>query len=531
MILFILCFKNIFLCANVDSMKIKNICFYCIVTFISCDVFASTDLTAYINTNCATGNCNLEGNTYVNTRVINVPYFDVVSGVFASIQNSGTISGEINVAAGGGLTQVVENPADITHLNVSGNGLFDATFIGGAFSLNQIADKMYSVKELNLASVGQATELTISGGYNATKLQNTSIKVNGDVWIVVSSDFKTNGNPVLYNVNNAEYNKLHFESDTNNPLYAVTASLVGNNVYLTRARTINYKHVFRDSRGMFLNYLRETGSDNDLISKLDSENDMNRVMDILNKSVRLNPELLMRSVHEINMLEMTSGSANRIGVGISAEPIYIFSNHGNTIGGRLAAKYSVTDNLYVGASGYGYKIHFDDGLNKYDSGVYGGNMRIDYVGDIVFVRGGLGGNIDSFDTGPLLNGNEITHNPTGNSLYGFVDLGKHFNIGNDGWYVAPFVNVGMERLHILQNNKNDFFARGAFDGGYSFVLDSMKYSYNLRAGVNTFGNIDAAFNFDAWSEVDGAGGNISLGVIQTELGLSGKASINLQMVF
>lgn len=471
--------------------------------------------------------CPLAGAVYNKEKITGD--FSVAADVSASIQNSGKIDGTINIY--GVLTQIVTKPEDVKYIkvNIVNDGVFNASIIGETFSLNEIANNMSSVQELYLASAEQKTELTLSGEFDASALKDTAIYVNGDVWITVSGDFKSDGGPVLYNVKRNDYKKLHFNSSDG--LYSLPVSWDGKDVYLSQAMTINYKHVFKDSRGMFLNYLRETGSDNDLISKLDSENDMNRVIEILNKSVRLNPELLMRSVHEINMLEMTSGSANRIGVGISVEPIYMFSNHGNTIGGRLAAKYSVTDNLYVGASGYGYKIHFDDGLNKYDSGVYGGNMRIDYVGDIVFVRGGLGGNIDSFDTGPLLNGNEITHNPTGNSIYGFVDLGKHFNIGNDGWYVAPFVNVGMERLHILQNDKNNLFARGAFDGGYSFVLDSMKYSYNLRAGVNTLGNIDAAFNFDAWSEVDGAGGNISLGVIQTELGLSGKASINLQMVF
>ncbi len=503
-------------------MKVKNILF--IFPWVTLEALAAPIKLAGCPPDVV---CPLAGAVYNKEKITG--NFSVAADVDASIQNTDDINGTITVY--GVLTQIVTKPDDITYITVKtvDGGVFKASIIGETFSLNEIADEMYSVQELYLASAGQKTELTLSGGFVASNLENTNIFVNGDVWITVSDDFEANGNPVLYNVKRNDYKKLHFNSSDG--LYSLPVSWDGKDVYLSQAMTINYKHVFRDSRGMFLNYLRETGSDNDLISKLDSENDMNRVMDILNKSVRLNPELLMRSVHEINMLEMTSGSANRIGVGISAEPIYMFSNHGNTIGGRLAAKYSVTDNLYVGASGYGYKIHFDDGLNKYDSGVYGGNVRIDYIGDVVLVRGGFGGNVDSFDTGPLLNGNEITHNPTGNSLYGFVDLGKHFNIGNDGWYVAPFVNVGMERLHILQNNKNDFFARGAFDGGYSFVLDSMKYTYNLRAGVNTLGNIDAAFNFDAWSEVDGAGGSISLGLIQTELGMSGKASINLQIVF
>ena len=504
-------------------MKVKNV--YFIFPFIIFDAFAApVELT-----DCPSGVCALTGTVYNNKTITG--NFSVGNGVFAFIQNTGDIVGTINVADGGRLTQIVKKPADIKPINVSvvGNGKFEASVVGGTFSLNTIAKNMSSVQELYLASAEQKTELTISAGFKANKLKDMNIHVEGDVWITVSDDFETDGGPVLYNVTKNDYNKLHFNSTGS--LYALPVGWDGKDVYLSQAITINYKHVFADSRGAFLNYLRETGSDNDLINKLDSENDMNRIMDILNKSVRMNPELLMRSVHEINMLEMTAGSVNQIGVGISVEPIYMFSNHGNTIGGRLAAKYSLDNNLYIGASGYGYKTRFDDGLNKYDSGVYGGNVRIDYIGDIVFVRGGFGGNVDSFDTGPVLNGNEIAYNPTGNSIYGFVDFGKHFNIGNDGWYIAPFVNVGMERLHILQNNKNDCFARGAFDGGYSFVLDSMKYTYNLRAGVNTLGNIDAVFNFDAWSEIDGAGGSISLGLIQTELGLSGKASINLQIVF
>ena len=63
------------------------------------------------------------------------------------------------------------------------------------------------------------------------------------------------------------------------------------------------------------------------------------------------------------------------------------------------------------------------------------------------------------------------------------------------------------------------------------MLFIVKYSYILRTAVNTGGYFDASVGIGAWTVSDKIGGNVSVGILDTDFGWSGKVSATVKLNF
>ncbi len=406
----------------------------------------------------------------------------------------------------------------------------DDTFVitGKNLSLNEIVKNIGDASTIKVGALGTSVSMTVYNGLDISLLANKNLIIDGDTWVELSSDYVSSGGVTLASIDGGNF--LHVFMVNNGSFNFLNNPVNGNTILLSWEQTINYGEALNSPAGYFLNNLRLSGADDNLISKLDNANGIDEFNDIMKRSARLHPILFMHSVHEINNANMLDVVHHKGGISLDLTPMYMFSSKISSVGAKLSADFEVLNNLFINVSGYSYSMKYEDDINNYQNALYGGNVRIDYFSDIVFIHSVLGANVSMFDVGPVLNGSDIVNNPNGSSFYGYADFGKRFDINNE-LSLSPFVGFGGDKLSILDEKDTNSFGRAGLDVGYKFDLDGLRQEYTLRAAVNTDGHFDALLNFDVWSNVDSVGAELSVGMMQTELGTSGKVSGQFKFAF
>lgn len=467
------------------------------------------------------------GKLYTNSTIIDTGTdFNVKQPASVQIQNSGTITNRFNVESGAQLTQVIKSDADATLLNVNNSGVFNLFVDGDADTVISLAKVAGISENAGVINVDNGSHLLIDGSFDSNMLMGKTIKIesNESVWLHVADDFDAFDLPVMY--------QYSFDTDaikfaTTSPLYNFTLAKHGGELFISKNRATNYTDILKNDMGRFLDTLNP---DDALRRRLDSAPGMGEINDIIENSVRLNPIKLMDSVHAMNMFAMNDIYDLDDGFRIAIKPEFVFGGGLQSVGGRVAASSDVTDRLYIGASVYGYMMSYDKDINKYDATVFGGDLRLDYRMNNIFVRGMAGANMDKFDIGSVFDGSMAIDNPSGHSFYAYADGGYKF-ILSDEINICAFGGVGMDNLTVLDDDKSQVFGRGGADVSYNIKTGDVSYMYNGRVSVNTFGYLDAAFGAGAWLHSDDVGGGISVGVSDSDVGWMGRVTANVKLLF
>ena len=205
-------------------------------------------------------------------------------------------------------------------------------------------------------------------------------------------------------------------------------------------------------------------------------------------------------------------------------PDYYNASDFNGVGLHLNTGAKVAGRLFVGASAYLSGTAFKYGVDDFDYAVYGGNLRVLYeLNDVMFVRG-VGGL--SFATIKSSSNN----NPNVFGYYFGTDVGAKFNF-ESGLFISPFVGVGANDVKISNAHDDMALLHIGSDVGFKYFMDGVSYSYNLRGGINSSGYLDASVVLSVWTVADKIGGGVSIGVIDTEFGWTGKFSANVKVAF
>ena len=240
--------------------------------------------------------------------------------------------------------------------------------------------------------------------------------------------------------------------------------------------------------------------------------------------VQYAPQVLLRPVSTINQHELFDVYNFTDDYFVSVVPEYYNARDFNDMGLRLNAGTKVTGRLFVGASAYLSTANFKYGVDDFYYAVYGGNLRFLYeLNDLMFVRGVGGLSVAKIKS-------DVANNTNVFSSYAGADLGAKFGF-ESGLYLSPFVGFGTTNAHVLGVHDNVYLLHTGTDVGFKYFLDGVTYSYNLRAGVNTGGYMDASVGIGAWTVADKIGGGVSIGVVDTEFGWSGKFSANVRFAF
>lgn len=244
-----------------------------------------------------------------------------------------------------------------------------------------------------------------------------------------------------------------------------------------------------------------------------------------------NPKILLRPMNIINQSELISYYDFSDELFVSVMPEYYTNSDFNSYGLRLNSGMAVIGNLSVGIGAYAFRGNFKNSFSDFESDVYGGNLRANYVFDnLMFVRGIAGVSMANIKCDGVIDGNNLVNNPRAFGVYAGLDVGAKFDF-ESGMFLSPFVGMGVINETVVDVNQNDLFLRVGNDFGFKYFMDGVSYNYILRVGVNSNGYLDANVGAGMWTVSDKIGGDVSIGVMDSEFGWSAKISGNLRFAF
>ncbi|MBO5696398.1 MAG: hypothetical protein J6S06_02715, partial [Alphaproteobacteria bacterium] len=162
--------------------------------------------------------------------------------------------------------------------------------------------------------------------------------------------------------------------------------------------------------------------------------------------------------------------------------------------------------------------------------ISGGSLGLMFRDDKYLVRGKAGLTIAKFDLDAVFDGNKSVRNPVGNTLWAVTDFGRVYQV-KSVMYFMPTVGVGANRIDILNDSRFNLMGRvGAEYGG---VWNGVMVDYDLSVGgnIDSFGNLVGNIKLGFMSNMDRAGGGLTLGIVDNENGPSYQISVGARFVF
>lgn len=256
-----------------------------------------------------------------------------------------------------------------------------------------------------------------------------------------------------------------------------------------------------------------------------------RAVHVARTSVQYNPGMLLRPMIVVNMHELLGAYDFAHETYFSVAPEYSNAHHLHNAGIRLNTGTTLGGKFSVGMSAYAMKSEFQNDVSGFKADIYGGNLRIKYdMDEMLFVRGVAGISFANINCDNIVDGDGYTNNPNAFSVYGGADFGAKFNF-ESGLFLSPFMGYAVNSSKVVDVHDKDSFAHIGNDIGFEYFMDGTKYSYSLRTGVTSDGYLDAGIGIGIWTVSDKIGGTVSLGVLNTDFGWSGKVAANIKFAF
>lgn len=495
----------------------------------------------YINndvTNFLVFNNTVVGNTAVveNMNVINS----------AVITNNGVISGNIDVC--NGCDVYIENRGSITASFDVPETSNIVQLVRGDYDINKIDAVDFDILIENADKVSWTGIQSISGGADKIILHNSGlvldnavvklarmsydlkipeIELQGDITLYVNDMTEIPSGPLLSNISGDGI--IRIEAENTNPLYRFYSYVIDNALFVDVVRDTDYFKIFNNNTGKFLNELRVTDPDNKLLSALDGAESFSELNDIISNSVRLNPGNLFDAIRFFDGFEINSFNTEINGIMVA--PDFIYSDGASATGLRMGFGYRLNFGVNIGGYLYVSDLNFSDDYEEYKTALYGGNVHIAYLGDVLFSDVMAGTTIAQFDIGQVLYNDAVEENPTGLSFYSVADVGAKLNVDSD-FAISPFVRVVFNKIRIINSDEDDIY----YGAGVKFNFNSAGYDVSYKYGLNVVAYNDkqlfASAHIDFHSIADRAGAVFDIGALRTANGELGyKIQVGMNLLF
>ena len=496
-------------------MRKREIVFTLFVGFYVC-VSVNCYGTDYTNNGVlANGSYSLNFNDwFINNGVVEDSYNIDVGMGNAFIKNTGTIKSSITgTNSTSQITQVITGVNDMKFVPTDSSVAFDILINhGGIYSLSQL-------KSL----AGDAKIITVDfdrfGGDAGTKAVFVADSGFNGVFDIPIKDESYNSqitltNSYLDNIGDSDV-ILRFKRLQSHGLVSVVEEN-GNNINDYYWETCGENLCLKRKQS---NYYTET-------RKVEQH-----AAQVAQIGVQSNPEMLLRPMIAKNQYELLSVYDFSDEFFLSVSPEYSGAKDFQNSGVRLNSGTKIGGSLSVGMTAYVTKTKFQNEVSDFKADIYGGNLHFKYdISEILFLRGIGGASFAKIKCDDVVNGDSVINNPNATGYYGGLDFGGKFNF-ESGLFISPFVGYYALTESVVDVRENDSFARIGSDIGFNYFMDGVGYNYVLRAGITSSGHFDAGIGVGVLTVADKIGGSVSVGVMDTDFGLSGTVSANVRFGF
>ena len=413
----------------------------------------------------------------------------------------------------------IHNRGEFTADFVLGNNSKVVQVVSGADEWNPIdADEKYTLM------IDGADGLNLGNGFNGDALNNIIVKdsvldisdvilmggvnidLRGDIVLVADDLTGLYDVPIIANVSGD--GRVRVVNKNPDILYSDVVFLFDNKLFVSRVRETDYAKIFDNDLGVFLNNLRGQNSGNRLLRALDVATDMDSINDIMARSVRMNPEFLLRPVRMLGEFnKFTTGGRT----GIGADFDFVFSDDFYSYGVGAGFVGSV-DGVNVGLRLYVGDMEYESDLDSFRGVYYGLGFGADYLmKNNLFVRGMANVMRFDFDMGDVFYNDEVINNPSVAYVGGVADFGYRHEFA-DSFYIAPFVGLGTVGTVVADVSDINIRVRVGMEAGYSFKMLGLSYDYGVGINANSDNEIMMNATVGFWSVYDGAGANAGFAV-------------------
>ena len=540
-------FKNLVPYDKIVGMRnvVKFLCYFA-MCFVAVDAWAAkvVGYDEVINGMSIDEMTQPEDLSILNYGTING--ISVAGGIDITIQNYGEVNGDIVLLCNGfgicaHVTQVITGIVD------TDSGLNDMNLISGLSGHTVVvANDNHEISLLDvIAAAGNAGRIVLTGQNVILDVgaigEHPAIEFNpgagGDSTNSVS--FIIHGwtedwdetQPILSGivVPNANDNFGGADFIDVDSMFAPYAELNGSRLYARFARQTNYGIVFENELGDWLDDLRDENPDDELLGALDAARSRAGLRDVLSNSMRTNPIKLLDPVRSFNTF-MLGDHIHDLAFGIVAEPFYIYSGDFSVLGGGVGVSGRVAKNLVAKFGAYAGRMDYDGELDNFNAMIYGANFGAMYKDSDFYAR--AIGTVSSakFSDLEIFDGTRGVKNPGGLSGAGIVDGGLVFRLF-DEFDLTPFVGARFDYAHVSDFSDTDVNMRFGLNIDKETTVDGNRYAFGISAVGQTNGDIYGSIYTDIMSVVDGVGGRLQFGILNDDLGLSYRISLDAKFAF
>ena len=534
-------FKNFVPCGKIVGMKnvIKFLCNFALC-FVAIDAFAREiapdEVVGDIDINSGTEESEL---TIINYGIIDGD-ISIASGIGVTIQNYGVINGAVNCSTCALVNQVITGNGDINPIaglsghsvvvvnNATEISLADVIAVAGnagqivLTGLNVVVDVNAIGEHPNMCFNSNIVLLPWESPESVNTVNSASIIVYGvtENWDV--------SQPFLTGIEDfANFAGATFEGVDS--MFDPVARPYGDSLYVVLKRQTNYKKVFENDLGDWLDELRDENPDDKLIGALDAARSRAGLRDVLSNSMRTNPIRLLDPVRSFNTF-IFGDHIHDLAFGVVAEPFYIYSGDFSVLGGGAGVAGRITKNLVAKFGGYAGRMNYDGELDDFNAMVYGANFGALYKDSDFYAR--AVGTLSSaqFKDIEIFDGVRGKQNPNGISGAGVADGGIVFRV-LDEFDLTPFIGARFDYVGVAGFSDTDVNMRFGVNIDKETIVDGNKYAFGLSAVGQTNGDIYGSIYTDIMSVVDGVGGRLQFGILNDDLGLSYRISLDAKFAF
>lgn len=492
----------------------------------------SAPVTAYdFNTDIQNGNYSITDDSVIYSGVtVNVDVLNIERSL--ELDNYGIFAGDVNVCAG-------------CDFSVRNAGVMNADFnLGGLATVTQLVSEQSEAKDIGNIDdfmiyvdsdtlVSMRDILNISDGASKIVLDNAElsldnmntgntveIELRGNVAFYLNSLDNISPGVILSNVSGDGGFSLYTDNLTG--LFTARTIREDDDVYILFERETDYIKVFDNETGVNLNKLRSMNPNNKLFQALDLARDMDSLVEIMGRSVHLNPVNLMDPIRKFNTfhsLQNKNHTGLLFGIERTASDDFSIYSLNLSFGIRSTERLSLFGDVYA------VTLMSEDDVNKFDAQGYGGDLSLKYDTDSWRFNLLTGAAVTMFDVGTVYDGNSFTNNPDGILVYGNADIGYKINFGT-GVSVVPFAGLTADYAMIV--NDNDFMSDvyTGIDVDFAATTSNICYTYGMRLRGRMSGGLDASLRINAVSPDDGVGANIVAAIIYEDNTITYRLGLN-----
>ncbi|MBQ6027611.1 MAG: hypothetical protein IJL21_03620 [Alphaproteobacteria bacterium] len=481
--------------------------------------------------------------------------YDIDSESFLSIFNFGTVTGNMTVSGGaqviiqnyGTMSLLCNNSSSCVGVNqiITGNG--DMNLIAGLSGHRVIVDNENNNINLSdvIAAAGNAGQIVLTSANVVLDIgaigTHPAIEFNpgagGDstnsVGFIIRgwNENWDESQPILNGIvlvgANDNFGGARFEGV--DPMFAPYADLDGTRLYAHFARETNYGRVFENDLGDWLDELRGENPDDKLLGALDAARTRSELNGVLSRSMRTNPIRLLDPVRSFNTF-MLGDHIHDLAFGVVAEPFYVYSGDFSVMGGGAGVAGRITKNLVAKFGGYAGRMDYDGEIDNFNAMIYGANFGALYKDSDFYAR--AVGTLSSaqFKDIEIFDGVRGKQNPNGISGAGVADGGIVFRV-LDEFDLTPFIGARFDYAGVAGFSDTDVNMRFGVNIDKETIVDGNKYAFGISAVGQTNGDIYGSIYTDIMSVVDGVGGRLQFGILNDDLGLSYRISLDAKFAF